>query len=410
MPPVEKIELSSAHTGRRTVAAICLLVLGVAALAYALTGWLAGRSGWQAVEASATGDASCAQEFILYYDLGAGEMSAAAEKKALARLYSDAAVNAYRLFSADEAFQGVNNLWYLNRHPNETVALDPALYDALATATASGDRSLYLGPVYEQYGGIFHCDDDSQTADFDPLQNESLRSYYAQCAAFARDGEAIELELMEDSRVRLKVSEAYMAFAQEQEIETFVDFFWMKNAFIADYLADVLTDGGFTRGALSSYDGFIRDLSGEGTFGLNIYDNSQGLSVQAAAMEYSGPISIVYLRDYPANSMDEGHYYTLADGQVRTAFVDAADGLARSAASDLVGYSRTLSCAQTLLALRPVYVAEALDEGALEALPAAGVEYVRCQDRQVLYSDPALKLYGLYDGEDGAYTARCTEQ
>ena len=33
----------------------------------------------------------------------------------------------------------------------------------------SGNRALYLGPVYDRYSGLFSCEDDSLLADFDPL-------------------------------------------------------------------------------------------------------------------------------------------------------------------------------------------------------------------------------------------------
>lgn len=34
----------------------------------------------------------------------------------------------------------------------------------------------------------------------------------------------------------------------------------MKNAFITDYVADVMIDNGYTLGSLTSYDGFTRNL------------------------------------------------------------------------------------------------------------------------------------------------------
>ncbi len=43
-------------------------------------------------------------------------------------------------------------------------------------------------------------------------------------------------------------------------IGSFIDFSWMRNAFIADYLAEGLAARGFGKGALTSFDGFARNL------------------------------------------------------------------------------------------------------------------------------------------------------
>ena len=58
----------------------------------------------------------------------------------------------------------------------------------------------------------------------------------------------------------MSVSDDYLAFAEKNFISDFIDFSWMKNAFITDYVADVMIDNGYTLGSLTSYDGFTRNL------------------------------------------------------------------------------------------------------------------------------------------------------
>lgn len=399
LPPIQKIELSSAHSGRRMATAIVLLAVGVVALVYAFTGLFTTRKGWQQIEVSSGAEANCGADFALLYDIGSSDVSASAEKRGLTAAYTEAAVKAYQLFDSAGAYDGICNVWYINHHPNETVAVDPALYRALEQVQAAGDRSLYLGPVYEIYDGIFACDDDWQTADYDPRQNDSLREYFARCSAFGRDPASVDVELLDGGQVRLCVSEEYLAFAREQEIGSFIDFYWMKNAFIADCMADDLTAKGYTRGALSSFDGFVRNLySGEETFGVNIYDRRG----QAATMSYTGPMSIVYLRSYPMNAPDSRHYYEMEDGQVCSAYVDSLDGLSRTAVDDLVAYTGDGGCGAALLALSPLYVAEELDEAALSALAEEGIFSIRCKDGKVLYNDPDLTIAAA-EGYETAY-------
>lgn len=411
MPPIDKIELSSAHTGRKMVLTVVFLAIAVAAFVYGFMQLVRDDTGWQQITALSTENVSCADEFVLYYELGAGETKGKEEKRALAALYTDAAVTAYQLFDSGTLYPDRVNVAWLNQHPNETTQVDPGLYKALEQVQASGVRTLYLAPVYDYYNAIFTCQEDAQMAELDPRQDDEIRQLYAECAAYARDPAAVDVELLGDEQVRLKVSEAYLAFAQEHETN-FIDFYWMKNAFIADYLADRLAENGYTRGALSSYDGFSRNLADQeaGQFGFNIYDRADGQPLQAATLVYSGRMSIVYLRSYPMNGMDSWHYYQLADGQVRSAYLDTADGMCRSAIDDLVGCSAEKTCGQVLLELIPVFITDQFRPEALDALAEEGTYAVYCQDRTVIATSGAVELTGLYETDEVQYTARIPDK
>lgn len=407
LPPVKKIELTSAHSGRRLTIAAIFLAIGVVALVYGFTHLNSAENGWQQIETQATDGPNCGEDFVLLYDIGASGTSAREEKIGLTNIYSDAAQTAYRLFTDDAEYEGLVNVRYLNAHPNETLTVDPALYSAFAQVQASGDRSLYLGPVYSYYDNIFYCTDSALTAEFDPRQDEQTRRFNEACCAFANDPAAVDLELMDDDQVRLNVSEEYLAFAREQEIDCFIDFYWMKNAFIADYLAQRLISAGYVHGALSSYDGFTRNLSAPeaGQFGFNVFDGSGSEPVPAATMVYSGDMSIVYLHSYPMGDSDARRYFTLSNGEIRSAYLDTADGTCRSAISDLVVYSRTGGCAETLLRAIQVYVADTFRPEALTALAEDGVYAVYCRGNEVVYNEPELTLTSLYEAEDIRYTA-----
>lgn len=396
---MKRIELQEKYPKSRLVLTIAMILVAVCALGYALISFLTADAGWTTIEAG-TSEANCADEFIFQYYLGAGEQSATAENKAVRALYTETARTAYQLFHTSQGFDGVHNLYYINQHPNEEIEVDEVLYQAFAAIEKYGNREIYLAPVYVQYNNLFGCNDDVETVSFDPWQNEEIAGYFAEIASFAGDREAVDVRLLGDRKIRLHVSDAYMDYANETGFSEYIDFYWMKNAFIADYIADTMRANGFVLGSISSYDGFVRNLDdASGTeYAFNLFDRVGTAVYQAGVMRYDRAMSIVYLRNYPANSsLDWQHYYEFRDGEIRTAYIDAADGYCKSAVNNLVSYARGSSCADILLQVMPVYIADQFQKEALSLLVRQEIYSIYCEDQAILYNDPSLVLTDLYD-------------
>ncbi len=153
-------------------------------------------------------------------------------------------------------------MYDLNRHPNETMVVDDALYHAFELIAETGNRAIYLAPVYTEYDNLFFCNDDSETVNYDAYQNGEVAAYFSEVAAYSNDPSDVNVELLGGNQVKLSVSDDYLAFAEKNFISDFIDFSWMKNAFITDYVADVMIENGYTLGSLTSYDGWIYEKSG----------------------------------------------------------------------------------------------------------------------------------------------------
>ena len=180
----------------------------------------------------------------------------------------------------------------------------------------------------------------------------------------------------------------------------------MKNAFLVDYLAEVMLENGYTRGVISSYDGFYRNLDERDvSYSFHIFDRVGQEIYPAAVMEYNGPESLVYLRNYPISTQDQAHYYEMKSGEIRTAYIDGADGLQRTSRNDLVAYSSEKGCAEVLLTMIPVYVSASFDASALEQWKADGIYSIYCEDRVIHYNEEKLTLKQLYQKDDLVYTA-----
>lgn len=396
--PVERIELSEKHVRLRLVLTIGFAVLGVGAIVYALAARLSAEPGWTTIEANAS-SLNCSEDFVFQYRLGEAGMSATAEKKALTILYSEAAQKAYENFDAHNFHGTLHNICYINRHPNEVIEVDALLYQALETCVSSGYRGLYLMPIYEQYNTLFFCNEDWETESFDPYQNAQLSREYEELLTYALDPDAIDLQLLGDCRVRLEVSAECLDYWQKNWGSGFLDFYWMKNAFIVDYFAEVMIENGYTNGYLSSYDGFVRNLDESGTvYSIELYDRAGNVVYPAAVIPYTGPKSFVCLRDYMLGSRDRGHYYAFADGEIRTCYVDTSDGFSRTATDSLMAYSGSKSCGEILLRVISIYIADEFLPGELWELSGEQIYAAYCEDGVVNYNDPGLVISELYEG------------
>lgn len=407
LKPVEKIELSEKHIGWRIAFFILFLVIAAAAFASCVGTFFSVEPGWHEIEADSAGEANCGSEFVFMYYLGGSGVDATAENKALKIVYTDACERAHKLFHNKEIFEGVNNVCYINQHPNEVIEVDSRLYQAFEMIKQYENRNIYMAPVYSQYDEIFYCEDDSQLVEFDPRLNEEVASDYAEIATFANDSEMIDVKLLGENKIKLYVSEEYLAYAKENYIIDFIDFFWMKNAFVTDYLAEELIARGYTLGTISSYDGFTRILdSTENSYSFNIYDRVDLTIYQAAVMQSQGPQSMVCFRDYMMNDLDTKHYYVLSNGEVRTSYVDVADGFSKQATDSYYVYGKDRNCVELLLQTIPVYVAEELSTETVAELAEDNIYSIYCEDGLIKYNDSAVIFSNLLNEESMKYTTQ----
>lgn len=404
--PVERIELNEEHVSRRLILAAALLLLGVGLLVYSFIQFLNPQTEWTTITANSGGGPSGGEDFSLIYQPGAGGSSASAERKGVTVLYTSLARKAFELFHADQDFDGVVNIYTINRRPNEVLEVDPGLYAAISTVVDSGSRAIYLGPVYSRYFNLFLCQDDVQLIDFDPRLSEDVAAEYREVCAYANDPDAIDLELLGENKVRLKVSEDYLAYAEAGEIEDFIGFSWMTNAFAADFIADGLISQGYAHGVLTSYDGFCRNLDrGDTGYTLPLYSRQGNKVYTGVDWHYQGPGAVVSLRDYPLNDRDRGRFYTLRAGERRTPYLDPADGFCRNALPELTCYSGELGCGAVLLAMLPVYVAEEFDAGQLDGLKSQGIESLYWEGFELNCTDSGGIFEHFYDKDGVTFSA-----
>lgn len=389
--PVIRAEVTDKNRTLRIVAAVMLLVIGILALTSGFMKLLGKEPGWQEIQINSQ-ERNCSQSFTLQYHFS--DATATAVNNLLQSTYEEACVKAYRIFTPNEEIAGVNNIYYINHHPNEEILVDPVLYAAFEKM--EGTPYLYLGPVYAHYNSIIFNAEESSIAQMDPVTNGEAKAYIDQIMGFATDKAAVRLELLDENRVKLHVSEAYLTFAAEEEIENFLDFAYLTNAFVIDYLADSLSAAGLNDGYLVSNDGYTRNLCAGAKFSISIFDKAGDMVYPAGTMDYQAPISMVYLRDYPFAQTDEN--YRQNGNHVVHLFADPADGIYRTAKEELISYSYDLGCADVALKMLPSYLGDSF------TVPA-GVYSVWCEEETIFYNDEAVTISNLLKDANASYQA-----
>ena len=385
-------ELSGANRTVRWVLIILLLAIAAVALTIGLMSALQTPAGWQIVEGNTTG-LNCGEEFQLRYEFGAEGKNATAENKQLQQLYGKALEDAWKIFFNEAGKTDLSGIHAINCSSNQIVTVDPGLYKALEQVAQSGSRALFLAPVYAVYDGVFYSGNDADAAEFDPALDDEQRSYVLLLANYANDPEQIDLQLLGENKVCLAVSEEYLAFARAQEIANFIDFGWLRNAFIVDYIADLMMEAGLTNGFIASADGFTRNLDcRDNVYQQNLFNFGQEGIDWAGVMDYSGPKSLVFLRSYPMYDESFHRYYCYEDGRIVTAMIDPADGQSKASLPNLVSYSETASCGQLALAVMPVFVADDFAVEGLNALTSRDIYSIWFQGKQLHFNQPDLSV------------------
>ncbi len=405
LKPVENIELSEKGIPKRAIIAVTLLFVGLAFLGYSVYNWLSRDNGWTRIEPTQIVAESASSDLTLLYELGVSNMAATAEYKAVSALYTQLCADAFRIFHADYGYENVHNPYYINRNIGREIEVDSALYRAFEQIEQLGSRFLFAAPFYTEYRNMFTDTEDHSASDLDPYRSESVAEYFSELSVFTSSEEHVKLELLGDNKVKLLVSDEFKSFADKNGIDTFIDFFWAKNAFIVDYIADSLVAEGYVFGSISSVDGFMRTFDTRDiSFTHELIARVGKNAYKAGKLEYKGKNSIVFLRSFKLYETDM-IYYRYEDGTERHAYVDENDGLCKNALDTLTSYSRDKSCGEVLLSVMPVYIENAFDSEKLTSLVGEGVYSIYSEGTVLCYNEDAAVIKDLYDDGKTEFTA-----
>ena len=391
--PVTKVELHEGNKKWRIAAVVILIAIGIILIVSAAVNLFGRSAGYVEIEA----DGSVFSDFFTFnYDIGASGVSASADYRVAREAYTELLDEYCRLFSSDFTYSEVFNIAYINAHPGEDIKVDPVLYSALQKMESEGEGWHYLGISLEIYDALFSSDGDGYAAQQDPTKNEELKAINLNACEFARDRSAVKLSFFEDNTVRLDVSEEYASFALNHNFSRYIDLGIFENAFIVDAIADSLISKGLTLGAISSYDGYTRNLdTREMKYSFAFYAKSGEIIYPVCSVNYKGSIATYTARTYPVGSNDVLDYYMYSTGESAHRFIDSVTGAYKNSVDDILLASAAQNCSSLALAAYSTLVSDSFDEANLIGVSAAWLE-----GETVRYIGDDISLSSPYSGEN----------
>ena len=395
-----EVELSEKNIWLRLALVVVFLLIGVSAIAYFISSLVSEDAGWQTIDLTDDNFPILRDDFVLTYNIGQSDVSVSKEKKSISRVYTESMVKAYKIFDINEEYDGVINLYTLNRNPNKVFEVSDTLYDAFKLLENSESRMLYLAPICAEYRNVFISENDTIAALSDPNVSDEALEYVSEMLIYTNDPNMIDLELLGDNRVCLKVSEEYLSYAEENEIESFIEFSWLTNALIIDYTADALVKEGFLNGSISSFDGYLRILDEKNSYNYNVYDLLENSIYNVAVVSFKGVKSTVFFKSYPLNSKDNICYYSYSDGKFINRYIDYKTGLCKNSLKNVISYSYEAGCAETAIKLSQAFISENFDVNTVKGLTDQEIYSIWTDSKTVVYNDVNLEIIKLFTSDD----------
>jgi hypothetical protein len=170
----------------------------------------------------------------------------------------------FMLFDADYAYKKdgtmINNLNYINNHPNQKLVLHPFLYESLKdaynmTIELDGKYNVFAGNLYDYWVRFL----DFQDYENDPLFNNENKTKLEAIVDAIDDYKDGKFDLVFDDEEKSVIFELDENYEHKELITVNLQF--MGQAYIIDGIKEYLVAKGFTSGKLySDYYGFFATL------------------------------------------------------------------------------------------------------------------------------------------------------
>lgn len=397
LKPVEKLEVKDNKVKIRIVTVVIAFIIGITALIYGFTSLLGGESGYQKINVG-DDNAYMANDLSFSYNIGVNPNRTNTELKDLINLYSDYVEYSYKLLDPYNEYENVNNVYYLNKHPNEVIKVEPILYNSLKEISDKGMLYYtYLEPLYYQTTSIILGKEEGLD-DYSPLHNKDVRNYYDEIYRYIVNS-SISLEIFDDYMVRLNVNNEYLNYINTNKIDYIFSFGYLKNSVMVDYIASSLITKGFTYGIISSNDGYTRILGDNDEFNYSILDYNKR-SYIACRGSFKGEYAIVNLRNYNYYSNENERIFSYND-ELYSYYINE-NGEYLNTRKSLIMYKNNGACLNVALNMLDLFFND-YNSDKISNLATNKIYTIYCNNFKINYNDNNLKLSNFETADGNKY-------
>ncbi len=268
------------------------------------------ESGYQEVEPTAEGNAVLYESgvHLLYYAEGSSS-EIRLKINEVQKIYTDILLRYYKMLDARKTYPEVINLASLNEQPGAALTVDEPLLRVLTDASEKAARGqgyqLFSGALHQEWRDLLYLEDASE---FDPLNNTETAERIDSIAQMVNEQDAASLSFA-GNQVTLNVSEAYLNFARERELDAPVlDLNLLHDAYLLELVAEGLTLRGYTEGYLYSDSGCSIYLSGEGTLAYELYGYNEAGVQAIGTVTLPSPSSFCQFTAFSPANARYGYY------------------------------------------------------------------------------------------------------
>ena len=396
MKDVKRIEVDDKHVKLRIIILITLIAVAIAGFSIFFINLFSKRSGFEEIKVlSSIADPVSDDELSFYYDLGKSGNSPTDDYKKVTESYSTHLDYAYKSLNKYKEVDEYKNLYYLNRHPNETIKVSTFLYDSLKKIYDVEPQILYLGPIttlYENYiqNGYYASNPT----------NPYVKQYIDSIVNYIKTD--ISIDFLNDYNIKINVNDNYLNLLNELSINDILDFSYFRNAFILDYVSMKLISDGFKYGNIQSYDGYYINLDDTYNFKYDVFDILDKKIISACNVDFKGKYNIVNYRNYAINNMDYSRF-RLEDDKLTSLYINPNDGINYESIKYLTSYSKTKSLVDIVLETKDIYINNEFNENNIN------IESIWLKDRSINYNDKNLTLINIYSKNDVNYEVNSKE-
>ncbi len=317
-------------------------------------------------------------EYEMKYNLTGSRQDATNTKKQVTKMTNSQLTLYNRLFDSVNLYDDLINVAYINNHINENIKVNDALYNAFKTINDNKSREIFFGPIFEYNDKIYSLDNDDEVKKIDYNYNSEMYNYLTSIYKFKNDSNAINIELLDDFVIRLNVHEAYINLLKENNSKRYIDFGYLKNAFIVDSVANHLSERGFREGYLMSSDGYLRVFNNKISRDYDIYDYDKA-DINIANITVVGK-SVVNINKF------RNKRYIYSDGRVINNYINPKALGSDLTANTIVCYS-SLSCSEMLLKMEGLMYTAISN---YSSLSTNGINTIYLDGENIKYNDSSL--------------------